>query len=395
MKLSRRTGAISLLIICTLSVICLAPSFGSAQVQSDSVRSVTVAPGIVHTSYTKSGPYTLDVLEVDLSNPSYAIESYRPVGLVRTSQQARENDREGHRVLGAINADFFSFTTGWPVGNQVVDGEFALGLSTPRSHLAFSAAGRPLMERLSFRGWLRTPTGKQYTIGGVNDVHKNNAIILHTSFSDTATPWRGPGATFLLRNVAYDWLAGDTLRLLVASSTVEESRTLGTRDAVLWIGGGASVGGAREDVRVGDTLTTYLGFEPDIGRIANVVGGAGMILRDGQPVSDSSNVEEKASVAFLKARHPRTFVAINRDTTKLFLCTVDGRQESSIGMSFQEMADFLVSIGGWHAVNLDGGGSTTMVVGGAIVNSPSDRTGERPVANTLQIIKRETRTQTR
>lgn len=382
------------LVAYALGVLGLPPSLGAAEVRTDSIQSVTVAPGIVHTSYTKAGPYTLDVLEVDLSNPGYAIESFRPVGLVRTSQQVRENDREQH-VLGAINADFFSFKTGWPVGNQVVNGEFALGLATPRSHLAFSVAGRPFMERLTFRGWLRTPTGKHYDIAGVNDAHKNNSIILHTSFSDTATPWIGPGPTFLLQKVSSGWRAGDTLRLLVASSGVEGSRTLGSQEAVLWIGGGASVGGAREDVRVGDTLVTYLGFEPDIGHIANVVGGGGMILRGGQPVSDSTNVEEKISVAFLRARHPRTFVAINQDTTKLLLCTVDGRQETSIGMSFQEMADFLLSIGGWHAVNLDGGGSTTMVVNGVIVNSPSDKTGERPVANTLQIIKRGVPTLTR
>jgi len=41
----------------------------------------------------------------------------------------------------------------------------------------------------------------------------------------------------------------------------------------------------------------------------------------------------------------------------------------------------------WNAVNFDGGGSTTMVVQGKIVNSPSDKTGERPVANTLQVIR--------
>jgi exopolysaccharide biosynthesis protein len=56
-------------------------------------------------------------------------------------------------------------------------------------------------------------------------------------------------------------------------------------------------------------------------------------------------------------------------------------------MNFQEMSDFLLSIGVWNAVNLDGGGSTTMVIHNKIVNSPSDKTGERPVANTLQIVR--------
>ncbi len=70
----------------------------------------------------------------------------------------------------------------------------------------------------------------------------------------------------------------------------------------------------------------------------------------------------------------------------MYLCTVDGRQASSIGMTFAEMANFLLSIGSWDAFNFDGGGSTTMVVRGAIVNSPSDPAGERSVANSLQVI---------
>ncbi len=55
-------------------------------------------------------------------------------------------------------------------------------------------------------------------------------------------------------------------------------------------------------------------------------------------------------------------------------------------MNFEEMADFLLSLGTWNALNLDGGGSTTMVVHGKVMNSPSDKTGERPVANSLQVI---------
>jgi exopolysaccharide biosynthesis protein len=79
-------------------------------------------------------------------------------------------------------------------------------------------------------------------------------------------------------------------------------------------------------------------------------------------------------------------VGFDRDSTKLYLCVVDGRQEKSIGMSFGEMADFLLSMGVWNAVNFDGGGSTTMVIRGKIVNSPSDKTGERPVANSFQVV---------
>jgi exopolysaccharide biosynthesis protein len=117
-----------------------------------------------------------------------------------------------------------------------------------------------------------------------------------------------------------------------------------------------------------------------------MVGGVGRILLNGTFVPDSINVREKTNLTFLTARHPRTFVGFDKDSTSLYLCVVDGRQAKSVGMNFKEMAEFLLTIGVWNAVNLDGGGSTTMVIRDRIVNSPSDKTGERPVANTLQVI---------
>jgi len=361
----------------------------AAGAPQDSVQTTVVAPGIRHVFFVKPGPLRIHVLEVNLTNPGYQIESYRPVGLVQTSQQARQNDRPGHRVIAAINADFFSFTTGWPLGNQVVRGEFALGTDSPRSHLAFDAGGRPFVERLSFTGWFRTTAGNIYSVSGINERHKNDAVVLHTSFSDTATPIGGPGRRVLLRLASPGWSVGDSLRLVVQRSNPEKGTALRPDEAVLWIGRGVSGRGATEGVKVADTLLVYLGFRPDLARVFNVVGGAGRILLNGKPVSDTINVSEKTSVAFLETRHPRTFVAFDRDTTRLFLCTVDGRQETSDGMNFAQMADFLLSIGAWNAINLDGGGSTTMVIYGQVVSSPSDRSGERPVANSLQIISRQ------
>lgn len=197
----------------------------------------------------------------------------------------------------------------------------------------------------------------------------------------------GPGMTFLLKRVSPTWSVGDTLRMEVKNSGATDLTHLPRDHAVLWVGGGSSVWGAREDMKTGDTILVYLGVQPSLTNVSTIVGGVGMIVANGKPVPDSINVRERTSVVFLRARHPRTFVGFDRDTTKLFLCTVDGRQQTSLGMSFQEMADFLISMGVFNAVNLDGGGSTTMVVQGRIVNAPSDKTGERPVANSLQVIK--------
>jgi hypothetical protein len=98
--------------------------------------------------------------------------------------------------------------------------------------------------------------------------------------------------------------------------------------------------------------------------------------------------------------NPHTAVAVSQDRSRVFLMTVDGRQNDySEGMRTTEMAELFLTLGGWDAINLDGGGSTTMVMdddGDAladarIINSPSDQSTpqapgvERLVANNLAV----------
>ena len=382
---TKRTG--KTLILTLLLLMCVPPTAEAIAGGRDSLNSVVVEPGVTHWTIRKDGPFVINVLVVDLTLKNLRLESYRPVGLVPTSQQAKRNDREGHRVIAAINADFFSFKTGWPVNIQVENGSFVVGAPGQRSHLILDDRGKPHIQRTSFEGWVRSARGKSYTISGVNDLHRDDAVVLHTSFSDTATNSAGTGSVFSLRLLNAYWSICDTLRMLVQNTSAVNLGQIEPDNAVLWVGKSALAQPAGGEMSVGDTILIYLGIQPRIKNALTVLGGVGMIVANGKPVSDSMNVGEKTNLNFLTARHPRTFVGFDRDTTKLFLCVVDGRQQTSLGMNFQEMSDFLLSIGVWNAVNFDGGGSTSMVVRGKIVNSPSDKTGERPVANTLQVIR--------
>lgn len=84
-------------------------------------------------------------------------------------------------------------------------------------------------------------------------------------------------------------------------------------------------------------------------------------------------------------RDPRTIVGLNKDQTRLMVVTVDGRGPGRAGMTCAEAADYMVRLGAYTALNLDGGGSTAMWQEGAgILNRPSDGF-TRPVANTLNI----------
>jgi exopolysaccharide biosynthesis protein len=81
-------------------------------------------------------------------------------------------------------------------------------------------------------------------------------------------------------------------------------------------------------------------------------------------------------------------VGYSRDGSTLLLAAVDGRSAKSVGMTLVELAALMRRAGAWNALNFDGGGSTTMVIDGTLVNVPSDTTGERAVGNALMVVKK-------
>ncbi|MBL8733735.1 MAG: phosphodiester glycosidase family protein [Planctomycetes bacterium] len=114
--------------------------------------------------------------------------------------------------------------------------------------------------------------------------------------------------------------------------------------------------------------------------VRDALGAGPMLLVDGAVVEHG---ERQAGI-----RHPRTAVAATADG-RVLLVTVDGRTAMATGMSFVELATLLQALGGQQAVNLDGGGSTTLWRRGAGVcnfpcdNKRFDHQGERAVANAV------------
>jgi exopolysaccharide biosynthesis protein len=113
------------------------------------------------------------------------------------------------------------------------------------------------------------------------------------------------------------------------------------------------------------------------------VGGFPLLVRAGRNV-----VAEQAGIVatFGPARHPRTAVGWSADPPRLFWVVVDGRQAGySAGMTLDELAALMLRLGAREALNLDGGGSSALVVRGMVRNRPSDATGERAVGNALAL----------
>jgi exopolysaccharide biosynthesis protein len=114
--------------------------------------------------------------------------------------------------------------------------------------------------------------------------------------------------------------------------------------------------------------------------LQQVISGMPMLVAKGKALKNEN-----------QARHPRTAVGVDEKGTKLIILVVDGRNPGmSEGMTLTELAEEFVRLGCYSAINLDGGGSTSMVMrepsadNWKILNRPSDGR-ERPVANVLGV----------
>ena len=99
--------------------------------------------------------------------------------------------------------------------------------------------------------------------------------------------------------------------------------------------------------------------------------------------------------------HPRTSIGISKDRKTLYLFVVDGRMKDSYyskGLTLEQLAILMEAVGCYNAINLDGGGSTTLIVrkesedGGLkfpILNTPTDDNGPREVTNSILIIEKQ------
>ncbi len=194
-----------------------------------------------------------------------------------------------------------------------------------------------------------------------------------TRMRKTVTAMSPNGEVVALAGVNGDFFSpgGAPVGPEVTSETERSSR----RPAIAWDGG--RVPRIGPDASSADNRAATEGLQ--------VVGGFPELLDGGIRVGD---LEVGDRPDFAAARHPRTAVGFDPGSGILWLVVVDGRQmPHSAGMSLPELTELFLALGVAEALNLDGGGSSAMTVGGWMVSSPSDATGERPVGNSLWLVQ--------
>jgi hypothetical protein len=192
---------------------------------------------------------------------------------------------------------------------------------------------------------------------------------------------RVPGGVLAAVNADFFTPEGGTVGTEVVDGHVTAARS---RPALVWRPGRAPWMGSTSVH--GDTLVGgwSVPFGPGDG-VTEGVGGFPELLDSGARVGDLA-VGERPT--FAASRHPRTAVGYDVEERRLWMVVVDGRQPPySAGMTLPELTVLLEALGVEEGINLDGGGSSVMVVLGRAMNHPSDEAGERPVVNALALVR--------
>ncbi|WP_405694225.1 phosphodiester glycosidase family protein [Streptomyces coelicoflavus] len=361
---------------------------------------------------TDRGPWRVDVLTIDPRRFRGTLDaSYGPDLENRETTSALSASAT---ATAAVNAGFFVLdpkagAPGDPAGVGVYDGRLLSEPVAGRPALVVHDNGRRTeIARLTWQGRIATRAAS-LPLNGVNRVP---GLIRNCGGSAGDTPTSLPLHDVTCTNpdelVTFTPDYGDSTpegagleAVLDAHERVVELRS--PRGGAI-PRGGSSVQATGERVadlatlaHVGDRLRVSTTLLDDRGRRmptsprTDIVNAGPELVRHGRihvtPATDGMVHPGDPSwyYGWVHKRNPRTLAGVD-GAGRTVLVTADGRSTGSLGLSIGESAEVARSLGLRDAVNLDGGGSTTMVAEGAVLNSPSDAAGERPVGDALLIL---------
>lgn len=344
-----------------------------------------VVPGVEFSRRAFPGPNVGSLLVIDRRVAGISIESTLPTESLRgretTSSLAR---REG--AVAAVNGDFFT-ADGRPVHAFATAGRLLMAPGLVENSYALDST-RP------DRWYLGTPWIHQtLTVGDeVVPIARTNdgqptpheiGMFTPEANGDPAPP--GNACAVRLRPTGAPTIDGTGASVqshqVLASSCGASPMAVGEGEVVLATPSDGGHAALLQSVEAGDTVTTGWKLHPDWPGVTDSTGGNPLLVVDREVTEELRT----ATGGNYSQRAPRTGIGFLPDG-RMLLLAVDGRQPGySVGMTLREFAEAFVALGAVGAINLDGGGSTAMVVDGVLTNRPSDEGGERPVGTALLI----------
>lgn len=369
----------------------------------------TVHPGVEYARVEHklgSDPLKINLLRLDLTKVRLDVHHAldKAIGLETTSSIAK---RKG--AIAAINGGFFRLDkspfAGDAAGTFAVDGRVLSESVNYRAVIGINNGGAKdrtevVFGHLNAKALAGFGVDSTFTFDGINRERKANEIILFTPEFSTTTLTNANGIEVILTNCdrrPFRWCKNAKVVERNGNSTIPQggfvisiaNDALGRSNGILNFAKRNEAGDYSifNILRVGVTKKSLDPSQMEFFSTAeDITNGVPQLIKNGK--IDITWQQEKAGKAFVETRHPRTAVAKLKDG-KFLMITVDGRQPGvSVGMNLYELADYLLSLGAADAMNLDGGGSTTMYLDGKVVNTPSDKEGERKIGDAILVTLR-------
>lgn len=334
-----------------------------------------LSSGVVHETilkFTTSGWWNINVLRVDLTDPHTDIKGlFNPNGIPNREKVSSMVERSN--AIAGINGDYFNFA---PMAS-------AMGTLINEGEVISSPIERPYDLPTFFidvLGQAKIGFVDRYTT--VRNLRSEQIVFINTINKvtkdfDTVTLLNKHWGKNSIGNRFHN----DLIEVVVEDNIVKDVRQGQPPTAIPENGYVLAIRGERhQDLHtflVGDEIKLHVSTTPDVNSIKFAIGGGSTILKDGELSLTHINS---------KGNNPRTGIGISKDGEELILVTIDGRGSSFKGVSQELFGAILRDLGAYNALNLDGGGSTTMAVKPVdedkvkVVNKPSDG-GERPVVN--------------
>jgi hypothetical protein len=308
-------------------------------------------------------------------------------GLATVPEQVKAMPKSAGTPIAAINGDFFLIDRvpyqGDPRGLQILDGEL---ISGPRkNYVAFwmDPTRIPHMDLVKADFKVVLPKSKTITFG-LNETRAANDATLLTPILGATTRTSNGVELVLQPDGTGPWLpvhSGEKIAARVAEIHNGGNTEMHPDTMVLSLG--PKLLSRLPTISTGDHVSLNLTLKPNLDGIDTAIGGGPALVVHGK----SQAKEQPGKADHLRQRNPRT--AIGWNDHEFFMVVVDGRKaDLSVGMTFPELAALMVRLGCKEAMNLDGGGSTTMWLNGKVINHPSEKGVLRHVANTLVLVQK-------
>ena len=249
-----------------------------------------------------------------------------------------------------------------------------------RTSVGIASDGTLHADRVSLLGYWQG-AGSRLRIG-LNDPPGENGFALFTRAYGATTPAESGAAEVVLHPFPSVTANTDLVGTVADVISPSGGKTAIPPDGAVLQARGSGAFRLVGDAPLGSTLTIRYTLNPTWEGIVGAIGGGPVLVKDGKPIFRAN---EQFTTSQLAPHDPRTAVGQRADG-KIIMVAVDGRQPGySAGVTSFELALAMMQLGCVSASGLDAGGSTTMAFDGQLLNRPSDKGGERSVAEALLV----------